>query len=432
MPEKIRISSNSVITILILLYFIIRTHGVAGYLPSVWAIPLLLIFAFSILVLPKLPNKSLSQLVKESRWIILSLIVLIVCMYFKYGNFKLYETFNYLFFSIPFYIIGYYWGIFSKDKFFKITVIGYFIFISIFLFTKLIQVENFGDIGKETIGRLFYTPGDELNLNNFIFFWPFTAFVFIVAISLLRKLNLNSKKRIFLYLLCSICLVSFLLSGAAAPLVLIISTILIYYFIKSKSKGRLKLVLTIPGIILFSYFLIYLLGSGMFGKFGTSTSKAEGILLLIDSGYIFDDIILNEITSDRWTAGIYSFNQFKASPLTGQGAYLEEIKGSLGNINNYTTAAGGHSFVLDTLAFYGIWGIALIMILIKFSIDALKYYRITETEEKNTALIFASAIIALIISNILNSSFLFSSFDQFVFLCSGFNLGKYYKSKYKC
>lgn len=429
MPEKIRISSNSVITILILLYFIVRTHGVAGYLPSVWAIPLLLLFAFSILILPKLPNTSLRQLVKESRWIILSLIILIVCMFLQYGNFKLYSTFNYLIFSIPFYIIGYYWGTFRRDKYFKISVIGYFIFISLFLFSKLLQVDNFGTIGKETIGRLFYTPGGEANYNEIIFFWPFVAFVLITAISLLSNKYLISKNRTFLYVLSSICLISILFSGVAAPIVLIVIAMLVYYFNKSKSKGRIRLLLAIPGILLFSYLIIYLLGSGFFGSFGTASTKAGGIIMLVESGIVLDDVVLNEITSDRWTAGMYSINQILSAPLTGHGAYLEEHAGNMRDINNYTTSAGGHSFVLDSLAFFGIWGISLIMILIKFSSDAIKYYKIADTEEKKMALIFASAIISLFISNIINSTFLFSSFDQFVFLCSGFFLGKYHITK---
>lgn len=425
MTQTMRISSNVLITMLMLLYFVIRTHGIAGYLPSVWAIPLLLIFSFSILALPKLSKFNLIKLIKESIWIILSLIILIICIFFQYGNFKLYATFNYLVFSIPFYIIGYYWGIYSKIKFFRYTVIGYFIFISLFLFSKLLQVDNFGNIEKETIGRLFYTPGGELNFNEIIFFWPFTAFGFIIAISLISRQELSLQNRIFLYVLSSICLISFLFSGVAAPIVLIVTTIMVYYFNKSKSKGRFWLLLAIPGIILFSYLMIYLLGSGIIKNLGTATSKAEGFLLF-KSGYIFDDFILNEITSGRWTAGMYSINQFMAAPLTGHGAYLEGINGAMTNIDNFNTAAGGHSFVLDSLAFYGIWGISLIMILIKFSTDAIKYYKIADTEEKKMALIFASAIISLFISNVINSTFLFSSFDQFVFLCSGFFLGKYH------
>lgn len=429
MSEKIRISSNSVISILILLYLIIRTHGIAGYLPSVWAMPLLLIFVFSILILHKLPKPSLHQLVKESRWIILSLLILIVYMFLQYGNFKLYSTFNYLVFSIPFYIIGYYWGIFRRDIFFKNTIIAYFIFISLFLFSKLVQVDNFGTIGKETIGRLFYTPGWEENYNEIIFFWPYVAFVLITAIGLLSRKYLIHKNRTFLYILSLICLISILFSGVAAPLVLIVIAMLIYYFNKSKSKGRIRLLLAILGILLFSYIIIYLLGSGIIGNFGTATSKAEGFLLFFESGYIFDDFILNEITSGRWSAGIYSLIQFFKNPLFGNGAYLESVKDMLGETDKFTTAAGGHSFVLDSLAFYGIWGISLIMILIKFSTDAIKYYKIADTEEKKMALIFASAIISLFISNIMNSTFLFSSFDQFVFLCCGFFLGKYHIAK---
>ena len=46
-----------------------------------------------------------------------------IYMFLENGNFKLYTTFNYLNFSVPFYIIGYYWGILRRDKYFKISVI---------------------------------------------------------------------------------------------------------------------------------------------------------------------------------------------------------------------------------------------------------------------------------------------------------------------
>lgn len=418
-------SANSQIAIIILVYFIIRTHGIAGYMPSIWVIPLGIIIIFSIVILFKLPKPFLNQLLKNSKWIILSIIFLLICIYFRHGNFKLDETFKYLSISIPFYIIGYYWGLNGKDVNYKNIVVWYFIFLSLYLSTKLLQINSLNNITKETLGQLFYTT-DGLNLNDMIFFWSFASFVFIIAnIYIWKKKNSN----VFFKLIFIICfLFSFLISGFAAPFALIITTILFFYFIRL--KGKLRLLVVSPFIFLLVYFIIYLLGSGVIGTFGAITSKTNGILLLFKSDKSFDIDIINEITSNRWTAAYYSIDQFLDKPLIGQGAYLDPMEIQMGNIDNYTFASGGHSFVFDSLAYFGIWGILLIMILINFSIYAIKYFRIAGQDDKNAALIYASAIIAFSFSNILKAGFLMSNFDTFIFLTSGFFLGKYYLLKH--
>jgi hypothetical protein len=423
-----KISTNSIIAFFLLVYFIIRTHGIAGYIPSIWVAPLFIFFVFSVIIILKLSRLILEQFIKDSKWIILSFIFLLICIYFEYGNFKLYDTFHYLGFSIPFYIIGFYWGLSGGDKNLKYTVVGYFIFISLYLFTKLIQVNNFANITPETIGWFFYVAGG-FTLNDLTFFWPFAAFVSILAYAFFAEQNQDLIKKILILTLTSICLISFLVSGVAAPLVLIFTTILIYYFIKNGLKGKIKLLVTLPFIILFYFLTIFLLGSDTIGTFGNITSKSGGVLLLIDSGKFFDEDIFNVILSDRWTSAGYSFNQFLEKPFIGHGCYLDTLTYRSG-ITIFLGASGGHSFVLDSLAYYGIFGVLLIMILIKFSRNALQYFRIADQKEKKTALIFASLIISLFISNILNSTFLGSSFDNFVFLCCGFFLGKYYIIKY--
>ena len=48
--------------------------------------------------------------------------------------------------------------------------------------------------------------------------------------------------------------------------------------------------------------------------------------------------------------------------------------------------------------------------------------------DNKESLIFSSLLGSLIIINILNTGFLFSYFDNFIFLLSGYYLGKYYRS----
>jgi len=236
MSKIVKIPLNLIISVLILMYLVMRTYGIAGYLPSLWSLPLLMIFVFSVAILLKLQKFILFQLVKESRWIILSLFVLMIYMFLENGNFKLYTTFNYLNFSVPFYIIGYYWGILRRDKYFKISVIGYFIFVSFFLFSKLLQIEIFREIGKETLGRLFYNPGGEESYNEMIFLWPYVAFLLIIVMGLVISVNIEPRNKPFVYLLSLICFISILFSGLSAPIVLIVVAIFVYYFNESNLK----------------------------------------------------------------------------------------------------------------------------------------------------------------------------------------------------
>lgn len=424
MHFKVKFLYNSVISTFILFYFIVRTYGISGYIPSVWVIFLIFIILYSILIVLKLPRLVLIKFIIESKWIILSFFILIVYILFQYGNFKLYSTFSYLVVSIPFYIIGFYWGIYNSIKYFKTIALGYFIFISLFLFFKLLQIKNFHEINLETIGSIIYPPGQKSNHNELVFFWPFVAFTCVIAISLIKNIAIK-KIKFFLCFLVLICFISVFLSGLAAPIVMLFLSFLIYLFQKAKSKSKMRTLLIIPLILFVSYLFIYILGSGIAGNFGTATSKSEGLLEIIKLKDLFDDRILNIITSGRWTAGKYSINQFISAPFIGHGVYLEEIQGTLLDLDHFNTlsAAGGHSFVLDSLAFFGIFGFGFILILSKFSTDALKFYKIAENNEKKRALIFASAIVSVFITNFLNSTFLFSSFDQFLFLCSGFCLG---------
>ncbi|MBA7555114.1 hypothetical protein ES705_47767 [subsurface metagenome] len=116
--KEMRFSVNTIraiIFLIVLLYFILRTEGIAIHVPSVWVIPLSLILFYAFFTMSKLKKPDIKFLFIESRWIILSLLILLVFVFFKHGNFRLRAFFIYLFISIPFYMIGFYWGVKNKD-----------------------------------------------------------------------------------------------------------------------------------------------------------------------------------------------------------------------------------------------------------------------------------------------------------------------------
>jgi len=406
----------------IVLYFILRTYGIAELVPTLWVIPLLFISIMSLHVLLCQKQKVNYFLFKESRWIIISLIVLLVHKFYDHGNFKLEATFSYLLCSTPFYILGFSNGIKVNDSFIKKIIIGYFMFLSIYLLPKVFVVLFSGSFHSGLFNSLFLTNSEEA---GYILFLPFLAFVTVYGFRLMYASRLMYVKLTAVIILF-FNLLSLVLSSKAGPISMIIFASIIYYFYDSKKtlKKSGQLIIVVSCILAF----IYGLSSGSFGDLGSLKMKSIAFVNFIENGFLINNQVLDQITSQRWTAGIYSFQQFLKEPFFGQGGYLESVKGMLGDPSNFTTASGGHSFVLDTLAYYGVFGLPIIFILIKFSKDGFRYYRFTRHNklENRIVLLYASLITSVFILNILNTGFLFSAFDSLLFLLSGFYLGKLY------
>lgn len=423
---KFRVSSA--ISIVIFIYLVIRTHGIAAYVPGVWVIPLVIMSAYVLYELSKLSINSLLFIFIQSKWIILSIFILLVSIIFQHGNFRLYVLFNNLLISSVFFIIAYIWGVKDYKSEFRRVICLYYYFLFFFLFTKLVQVDFGASYTKETLGRLFYTGNTDIVLNDLILYYPFFSFVTIIGFYYLTK-DATSIKKSIVSILAASNLIVFIISGFAAPLFLVVVTLLIYYVLSTGRKGFYRLLLSMPIVIISVFLFIYVIGSGKFINSGALTAKAGSLLRLFESGLIFDDFILDQITSDRWTAAKYSVIQFLEKPFFGHGIYLESTAGMLGNINAYNTAAGGHSFVIDTFAYQGLPGIVLIMILVTFIKFPLKLNKYLKKESKEFKLI-ASLMASFLLLNILNNVFLFSSFDNMVFLISGYMVGQLYRIKY--
>jgi len=420
--------TNFIVSIIVL-YFIFRTHGVVQILPGIWLFPLIIIALFSVNKGLSVKKKYLKFLIKESKWIILSVFILTAYKFFDYGNFKLTNTFSYLITSLPFYVIGFYYGIkFNKDFIKKITI-GYFVFTFFFLIPKIVLVFSTGF--NSTLFNLSFVA-DPTN-KDFLLFLPFVSFITVYgSIQLLQSKSLLIKILAYIILLTNI--LAMFLSGKAGPIVILLIAITFYFF-KNRSNFIQKYINIIVST-LFIFVLLFGISKGLFGELGSLKSKSTAVISFIENGFLINDDVLNRISSDRWSLDIHSIKQFFAKPIFGHGAYLESMKGMLGASANITTVAGGHSFIFDTMAFYGLFGLPLIFILVKFNRDAVKYYYLVKknNEEHKISLIYASLLVGVLIANVLNSGFLFSSFDNFLFLLAGFYLGKYYyisKIKYE-
>ena len=204
---------------------------------------------------------------------------------------------------------------------------------------------------------------------------------------------------------------------------LICGIISIYVFNFSK-MAIIKFIVVFPVV---SYISVFMLAEY---SIGAIRAKASGILILIDSGFTLDESTLNIITSDRWTAILYSLIQFLRKPLFGHGIYLEDINGMLGNVNKYTTASGGHNFFIDLSAYMGVCCVPLILLYTKFIKLASEATRksLNSNSYKLNIAIF-SVLISVFVSNILNSWLLFSSFDNFIFMLAGYVIGQLFLNR---
>jgi hypothetical protein len=417
---------NNAAIFFIVLYFILRTYGIAELVPTLWVIPLLFISIMSMYVLLCQKQKVNYFLLTESRWIIISLIVLLIYKFYEYGNFKLDTTFTYLLGSIPFYILGFSNGLKANDAFIKKIIVSYLWVLFIYLLPKIFLVLSSGYFSSDFFISSFVNGGFETSI---IFFLPFIAFVTVYGFKLMYDSKLGYVKIMALIILFFNILALFL-SSKAGPISMLLFSFVIYYFKRNnkivKKYGYLLVVSTIIFLFVFG------LSSGLFGDLGTLKSKSTAFVNFIESGFILNNEVLDNLTSQRWTADTYSLFQFFNKPLFGNGAYLESVSGMLGESSNFTTASGGHSFVFDTMAYYGVFGLPIIFILFKFSKDGFRYYEIIKNYrfENSKVLLYSSLMSSVFILNILNTGFLFSTFDNFLFLLSGFYLGKlYFKTK---
>ena len=401
-----------------------RTHGIVQLYPAVWVIPLSIICIYAIKAFLNLDRTSKKFLIKQSKWIIYGVIVLLLHISFDHGNSRLTNTFNYLLISAPFYLLGFKYGYSNQEYSVRNITIAYYIFLSIFLMQKSYFVINTGNLNSSIMNSLFV---NSLEDRDIILFWPFAAFVTIVGYYYMRQ------TRHILLKICALIfaftnIIAFILSGKAAPIVLMMFALIFFYLYKYNLSIKQIFKLFVP--LSFVIATIMIIGTQYYENLGSLGSKSAAIVSIFREGLKVDRFMLDQISSARYTAAIYSIQQFIKAPILGGGGYGESVVGMLGSVDKFTTVSGNHSYFLDTLAFYGVTGIPLLMINLKFINHGFQYIKRArlDRETKKIALIYTAFMSAAYLSNIVNTFYLYSPFDQFIFLIAGLYLGKYYLS----
>lgn len=412
------VSKFKIFNFIIISYFFLKLEITNALIPSIWFVFLLSIIILSFNVFFLMSSDERIFLLKKNIWILISLITLVVYKFFDYGNFRLNYMLQYLSSSIPFLVIGYYFAL-NKKSLNNIIFIGFVLtFVSYFfvIFEYLVS----GNYNRDFLKSLIFFGKENSGL---IHFWPFLATSIIFSIIISNSHITNLYYRVLLYICVFILLLFMFFSGYFSGIFFIIIFLLSFYSFNLSFFSIIK-----KNIVnAFLLFLFLLLTANL--SSGAIKSKVNALFELINSGFIFDESVLNIITSDRFSAGTYSVLKFIEKPLYGHGVFLESIENKMSIIEFYTGAAGGHSFFLDLLAFMGLFAIPIIFIYIFFIKNAKKLTKLSvNTTYYKYYKSFYAILISVFISNVANSWLLFSPFDNFIFLFAGYVSGQLYLS----
>ena len=352
---------------------------------------------------------------KKSIWILLSLVILITYKFFNYGNFRLDNMILFLSISIPFLIIGY--GAALKQKDLDKIVLPLLILFFLTYIPSIITY-FFGEHSREALTNLIFRGRENAGL---IHLWPFLAALILISWGIYKTNRPRFFFRKSLFLIWSLLLIFIFLSGYMSGIFFILTSITFIYIFNINFSKFLNNSLIFISFIFSSYFLLITYASG------PTLAKVSGIGLLIQSGFEFNDEILNILTSSRWFTFLHSINQFLEKPFFGHGVYLESVDGMLKNVESFITASGGHNFFIDLAAFMGVFSIPLILVYYNFIKVSRQVSKLTAgTNLHGLNVIIYSVFVAVFISNILNHWLLFSPFDNFIFLLAGYIYGQLY------
>lgn len=408
------VSQFRILNFLIISYFLLRFELVNSFIPSIWFGFLLLITFFSLKVFFSMSVQEYNFLLKKNIWILISLIVLLTYYFFDYGNFRLEYMINYLVNSIPFLIIGYYYSIKNKDI--NYIILSIFSLSFLIYLPVIVQYLFSGNYSREFLKSLIFFGKENSGL---IHFWPFLTTLMIFSIIISRSFFLKLNSRIVIYASVLLLITFLLFSGYFSGIFFIIIYLLSLYFYKVNFSSFIK------KFVIYSFTIYLFVFAASKYLSGIISEKSNALYNIVNSGFIFDETLLNLATSNRFSAGIYSLLQFIEKPLYGHGIFNEATTNKMMLIESYSTASGGHSFFLDLLAFMGVFSIPIFLIYLYFIKHANKLSKLSiNTSYYKYHLSIYSILVAIFISNIANSWLLFSSFDNFIFLIGGYTCGK--------
>ncbi len=368
------------------------------------------------IILANIGKFKIRYVIKNSPWIILSIVALVFFLAIGYGNKGGIETQNMVLLSIlPAYFLGFYLGIHRNLKYLKI------LFAALYLVVTFYSLEVI--LLQSSLGNIYTQDSFFLSKQSTILYWPFVFYISNISLILLLS---HFKKLIFRVMLIVSNVVVFLAvlySDFLATKILyviflgIILTIATYRY--SVKRIILFGALSLVAIIFISFEYISTLAGYMEDVYQS--------FVVISS---FDTSKFDLITSGRYHVLNYSIDSFLDSPLWGKGGYW-----NYGNSSN--VVASQHSSILDFFAFYGLFAIPILMMYVSFLRRAFSNKSKLNTLFSEDLSLFFKVVfgsqLAIFMVSLLNPYLLtYPPLDAITFLLGGWVLGlKYAHSKRK-
>lgn len=356
----------------------------------------------------------------QSRWIILSIILLFTSFLMDHGDASsLAEQLILYLTALSFFVIGQDWGVNDKVRLLsRLMMILFFISIAFLVPYTLLSVSS-GNINKLAIAEHF-----GMSAYSFIIFWPllflmdfygFFSMYYGNYPKIIKRLSLTFFVLFTLAILASSFMAVFMMFVFAA---------MAYSLIVFSRKNFWRIILAVPILLFVGYSLVNFVATDKGLGLTETSGKAEAFVNFLQPGRHGRILDLDEATGYRWQRIEYSINSFQDSPIAGKGYH---------RANQFTgrRIASSHSSFFDGFAWFGVLSITFVLIFIKFIKDSYLLAKNTTNADqvKKNAAIFG-ALTSFFAISIFNPYWQFSII-YFVFFIGGWANGQLARIKRK-
>ena len=203
------ISNSKSCNFLIVCYFFLKLELINNLIPSIWFVPLFIIFLLAIRSFSLMSSHEIKFFARKNIWVFSSLIILIFYKVYNYGNFRLDFMIQYLLFSLPFLILGYNYAL--KGKKLNHIVFPLLILYLMTYLPKIIRYIFSGNYSRENLESIIFMGQDNSGL---IHLWPFLSAIILVSWGLYKttKTRVYTKISLFISWFCFIIFIFFLVT----------------------------------------------------------------------------------------------------------------------------------------------------------------------------------------------------------------------------
>jgi hypothetical protein len=367
---------------------------------------------------------TLISVIQTADWLHLSvkryigyLLFPLVILFFYYiaghGDLKHVLTLKFYVYSIPFYLMGFRLALIRADKARHLTIYVILVGMGTFVIIELLKIGPaiFSGVTRHILAQRLTVDGDA---HVFILYFPGLAMYAILSVSLydMKNIKLKTSSIIFQFLFLIACLIS----AFTAPVIMYIGGFLVLLQLYLLASGK--------SIRTVSWLLALMISIALFVQCYMSSPKEVqevphirrvGMIVDLFTGQEADFQYLDEMTNGRIGLALRSLQVFLENPIVGIGAF-------------YKSEIGSHSFILDTLAYYGVFGAVPLFMLFGHWISS-GIYNIRNSEFNWSMLGTTAACLSIVIFSALNPYLFHSRMDHFIFLAAGMICGDNYMLK---